>query len=40
MAAPVEDTLQASYPDVYVLTDPSSDSWGNEQQGKVRHRAR
>lgn len=34
MAAPVEETLQLAYPDVYVLTDPSGD-WGSSTNGKV-----
>lgn len=35
MAAPVEDSLQIAYPDVYVLSDPANDSWGTQQQDKV-----
>jgi hypothetical protein len=34
MAAPVDDTLQLAYPDVYMLTDTSG-HWGTEQQGQV-----
>eukprot|EP00775_Hariotina_reticulata_P013331 gene13331-13460_t len=34
MAAPVSDTLQWAYPDVYMLTDTSG-QWGTEQQGQV-----
>lgn len=33
MAAPVEETLQLAYPDVYLLD--SSVPWGTEEQGQV-----
>eukprot|EP00878_Enallax_costatus_P028778 GHUV01031119.1.p1 GENE.GHUV01031119.1~~GHUV01031119.1.p1 ORF type:complete len:185 (+),score=41.91 GHUV01031119.1:238-792(+) len=35
MAAPVEDTLLASYPDVYELTNPTRDDWGNQTGNMV-----
>ena len=35
MAAPVDDTLQLAYPDVYDVTRQDGD-WGTEQAGKVR----
>lgn len=35
MAAPVDETLQLAYPDVYLLSDTSG-AWGTEDGGKVR----
>lgn len=38
MAAPVDDTLQLSYPDVYDVSQQDGD-WGTQQGGKVRAQA-